>query len=176
MEDTTAGFAEHTVSSNLDMGSGLDCGVFGTSVDVTPPKGYSARPVTNDVGALVAVIFGSDQDLSGDIEKLAEALLRYQKDGVATADFEEARLKRLTLHWIDVPAVVPVVNGRSLPEDNRMKSSFYAGLPNLGGVTGLFFSSSANINYMLDKGMALDSYEAKKFGLYVPFATCPKGA
>jgi len=165
----------HVVSGDLNMGDGLDLGVLGEGVDVTPPKNYGARPVKNDVGALVAIIFGTDTDLVGDAEQIAEAIVQYQRNGTVAQGFSRARLERLTLSWVDVPAVVPVAS-RSLPDDNRMSSSFYANIPSLENVSGLFFSSSANINYLLDQGIDLDSAEAQGYGLYVPFSTCPRGA
>lgn len=160
---------------SLNVGFGPDCGVLGRGVDVTQPNGYGVRPVKNDDGALVALLFGRDADLEGDVEELAEAVLKYQSSQTVQGNYSKERLGRLSLCWVDVPAVIPVCN-RSIPDDNRMKSTFYAGIPSFENVTGLFFSSSANINYMMDAGIDITSADAKKYGLYVPIATCPRGA
>jgi hypothetical protein len=166
---------DHIGDSSFEMGSGLDCGVLGKAIDVTPPKSWGARPVKNDDGALVAIVFGQDDDLDGDIEDIAEALSDYQRTGTVMKGYTAERLSRMSLCWVDVPAVVPVADGRTLPADNRMSSSYYKGLPSLENVKGLFFSSSANINWLLDEGLSLDSEEAQGRGLYVPLSTCPRG-
>lgn len=156
-------------------GYALDCGTLGHSIPVGKSKSYGARPVKNDYGALIAILFGTESDLSGDLDSLAKAVLLYQTKKEVSSGYTESQLSSLYLGWVEAPTVIPIADGLSLPAD-RYVENFYGNIPDLSNVVGLFFASSAAINYMIDNKITLDEDSAKRFGLYIPFSVCPAGA
>lgn len=156
-------------------GYALDCGTLGHSIPVEKSKSYGARPVKNDYGALIAILFGPEGDLAGDVDDLARAVLQYQTKKKVPNGYTEEQLSSLYLGWVEAPTVIPIADGLSLPAE-RYAENFYGNIPDLSNVAGLFFASSAAINYMIDNKVVLNEDSAKRFGLYVPFSVCPAGA
>ena len=157
-----------------------------SSVQVTPLDGgftengiplddackYACRPVKDDNGSLIGILFGPDSLLGGDVDRLAKAVLNYQLTKIPTDSYKEETLKQLYFGWVDAPSVIPVVSGY-VPTAIRRSGNYYEGIPDLSHVKGLFFASSASINYLIDNKIDLTSAEASGYGLYVPIQSCP---
>ena len=172
MEDFVGDNTGEDVRQGISRTFGLDCGFLGASIR-TSRTGcrYGCRPVKNDKGSLIGILFGPDSLLDGDVDELSKAVLKYQVTGVASG-YAENRLKRLYFGWTDSPSVIPVVSG-NIPSSSRESGNYYSGLPSLSDVKGLFFASSAVINYLIDHNIDLTSSEASGYGLYVPIQSCP---
>lgn len=167
--DNTGGDVRQDVSQTF----GLDCGFLGASVR-TSRTGcrYGCRPVKNDKGSLIGILFGPDNFLAGDVDELSKAVLKYQITGAPGPKYSKDVLDKLYFGWTDSPSVIPVVSGNSL-SSSRESGNYYSGLPSLSDVKGLFFAGSAVINYLIDHNIDLTSSEASGYGLYVPIQSCP---
>ena len=133
---------------------------------------YGCRPVKNDKGSLIGILFGPDNLLAGDVDELSKAVLKYQVTGSPGNKYSKDALDKLYFGWTDSPSVIPIVSG-NIPSSSRESGNYYSGLPSLSDVKGLFFASSAVINYLIDHNIDLTSSEACGYGLYVPIQSCP---
>lgn len=159
-------------TGSVDVAFGLDAGFVGTGVRLGSSSMFGARPVKDDRGGLVGILFGPEWALDGDVEQLAEDVLRHQVTG-SYGETDRKKTDALFFSWVDTPCVVPVARGLSISDINRKSGNYYRDMPKLSELQGFLFAGSSTVNWMIDNDVSLSESNASDYGLYIPIHDCP---
>lgn len=135
---------------------GLDCGVLGKSRAFGFGV-YSLRPVTNDSGDLIGIVFGPGSVISGvdNIRQLADDVLEYQLTGKT----DDERIKECYFGWTRAYASLAYVTTDHMPLSNFLDHPYWgdyvSSLPTNGvpyDLMNIIMGYAGKVNAMANSG------------------------